>query len=149
MPLSKHHIDTQRFTVAVDWDGIKTLLQGEFPEVVFALVHGSSKSGRIGPHSDLDLAVFLDEPYSFAHLLELSERVSQVHEGVRTDLGILNEADPVYAFEALRGRLVHCRSNERYLRFFSETCRKYEEAMVSYERQRRYRMKVRKAVREQ
>ena len=56
------------------------------------------------------------------------------------DIGILNGAEPIYRFEALKGRLLFCRDEERYLDFFSLTCREYESQIADYERQRRYRL---------
>ncbi len=57
MPLSKHYLDAHVVEVPVNREAIVDCLAREFPEVVFALLHGSAKSGVIRPHSDLDLAV--------------------------------------------------------------------------------------------
>ena len=58
---------------------------------------------------------------------------------VRCDIGILNSAEPIYRFEALKGRLLFARDQERYVTFFSKTCREYESQMFDYERQLKYR----------
>ncbi len=139
MPLSKHYLDTHEAEVPVNREAIADCLARAFPEAVFALLHGSAKSGVIRPHSDLDLAVYAEPPLSGERFIELISRISDLHRGVRCDLGLLKDADPVYAFEALQGSLIHCRSKETYARFFSETCRRYEETMAAYGRQLRYR----------
>ena len=139
MPLSKHYIDTRETPVPVDRQGIVGCLARDFPEVVFVLLHGSAKSGIIRPHGDLDLAVFADPSLPGERFIELVSRISELHQGVRCDLGLLKGADPVYAFEASKGILIYCRSKEAYARFFSETCRRYEETMAAYARQLNYR----------
>jgi len=145
MPLSKHYLDTHEVEVPVNREAIVDCLAREFPEVVFALLHGSAKSGVIRRHSDLDLAVYAEPPLSGERFLELTCQVSDLHRGIRCDLGLLKGADPVYAFEALKGILVYCRSKETYVRFFSETCRRYEETMAAYDRQLVYRRERLKA----
>ena len=145
MPLSKHHLDTHETEVPLNRDVIADCLRRDFPEVVFALVHGSAKSGIIRPRSDLDLAVFAEPALPGKRLIELVSRAGDLHQGVRCDVGLLNGSDPVYAFEALKGILVYCRSKETYVRFFSETCRRYEETMAAYDRQLVYRRERLKA----
>jgi thiamine monophosphate kinase len=65
---------------------------------------------------------------------------------VRCDAGILNSAEPVYRFEALKGRLLFVHDRVGYAAFYSLTCREYESQMASYERQRLYRQEARHAV---
>ena len=65
--------------------------------------------------------------------------MSERAPGAYCDIGFLNHAEPVYRFEALRGRLLFTRNVETYLRFFSLTCREYESQLADYERQYRYR----------
>ncbi len=149
MPLSKHHIDTKTVATPLDLDRLASVLEAELPQVVFAYLHGSAaESGVVPAHSDLDIALFLDTPGApTAQLLStVYDRVARVAEsiapGVRCDIGILNGAEPVFRFEVLKGRLLFCRDRERWLRFYSLTCREYESRMFHYERQRRYRIEV-------
>lgn len=69
---------------------------------------------------------------------------AQVVPGVECDVGVLNDADPVFRFEALRGQLLFTRDRERYLDVYSLTCREYESQMADYERQHRYRLEARR-----
>ena len=140
MPLSKHYLDTQEHDVPVDVDGITRLLETGYPQVDFALIVGSAARGVICAHGDLDLAVHCTEPLSLQQRIAVMGSVSDLHQGVRCDLGILNHAEPVFRFESLKGRLLFARDEETWLRFYSITCREYESQMVHYERQRRYRL---------
>ncbi len=140
MPLSKHHIDTQETTIPVDFDGIKSLLDREYPQIVFALVMGSASQGTIARHSDLDLAVYLDKKVEWKLLSSVMDSVGDLHQGVRCDLGVLNNAEPIYRYEALKGRLLFTRDQERWLTFYSVTCREYETQIFHYQKQLQYRL---------
>ncbi|MFQ6036453.1 MAG: nucleotidyltransferase domain-containing protein [Sedimentisphaerales bacterium] len=116
------------------------LLKQQCPEICFALLHGSAKDGQVKQAGDIDLALFIEGKPT----LELYEKVSRCAEavapGVKCDTGILNNAEPVYRFEALKGRLLFFRNQEQYLHFFSLTCREYESQVADYQRQQRYRL---------
>lgn len=107
---------------------------------------GSAVTGKVQAYSDLDLAFYLSEPPSFRFYNEVMDVVRDVVPDVRCDIGVLNSAEPVYRFEALKGKLLFARDQERYLAFFSKTCREYESQMFDYERQRRYRREAAHAV---
>lgn len=152
MPLSKRHIDTNTVPVAFDRDRLGGVLESELPDVVFAYVHGSAaQTGVVAPHSDLDIALFV-EPSVFVaanvdatyEILHAVERMGDdLVPGVRCDVGFLNDAEPVFRFEVLKGRLLFCRDPERWLRFYSITCREYESQLFHYEKQHRYRLEAR------
>ncbi len=141
MPLSKHHIDTLSHPVAFDVEALGSTLERDVPDIDFALLMGSARDGIVAPHSDLDLALYLNVVPSLA-LYETVGRLVDAHvsPGIRADIGILNQAEPVYRFEALKGRLLFRRDEEQWLNFYSVTCRLYEHQMADYARQRRYRL---------
>jgi predicted nucleotidyltransferase len=142
MPLSKHYLDTQEEPTPVDAEALAKLLATDFPPIGFAYLLGSAARGVIAPHSDLDLAVYCLERLSLETRSALMSAVEDLHRGVRCDLGFLNYAEPVYQFEALKGRLLFVRDRELWLRFYSLTCRLYESHMFHYDRQRRYRLEA-------
>jgi predicted nucleotidyltransferase len=109
------------------------------PRAVFALLHGSAKDGFVRAGADVDIAVYIEGKPDFEFYRRAYEAVSSVAGGVEPDVGILNRAEPVYRFEALKGRLLFSRDTEKYLDFFSLTCREYESQMVDYQRQWEYR----------
>ena len=139
MPLSKHYIDDHEGNVPVDEAGLREFLVRDYPQIVFAYVMGSAKDGVIGPHGDLDLAVYCSAKLTLERRCSLVEAVEAMHRGIRCDLGTLNGAEPVYCYEALRGKLLFVRERERWLQFYSRTCRQYESQMFHYRKQLTYR----------
>lgn len=141
MSLSKCHIDTHDKEVSFDVDALSLALERTLPEVEFALLMGSAQHGVIKAHSDLDLAFYLRKKADLEFYSKVCQVVRDVvGDDVRADIGILNSAEPVYCFEALKGRVLFYRSQEKWLDFFSLTCRLYETQMASYRRQHRYRL---------
>jgi len=142
MGISKRYLDTNERELRFDPQELGARLEEALPEVVFAYLMGSSVDGVVRPHSDLDIALFVDPALERAPDLyaRVSRTVEEMLPGVRCDMGILNGTEPVYRFEALKGRLLFCRGRDRWLDFYSLTCREYESQMVHYERQRKYRM---------
>ncbi len=140
MPLSKHHIDTLTHPVRFDPACLGVALRDGCPEIDMAFLMGSAVDGIISPHSDLDLAVWLNVAPTFEIYTTVGRICEALAPDVRCDLGMLNHAEPVYRFEALEGRLLFARDQEQYLRFHSLTCREYESQLADYERQRRYRL---------
>ncbi len=140
MSLSKQHIDTLTKPVSFDPDRLGRVLATGCPSIVFALLIGSARDGTVKSHSDLDLAVYLSDPPSLDLYDRLSARCGEVVPDVRCDIGILNHADPVYRYEALKGRLLFTRDRETWLRFYSIASREYEYQLFDYRRQERYRL---------
>jgi predicted nucleotidyltransferase len=140
MPLSKRYLDTQTEPVAFDVDALGSALMRGCPEIVFALLMGSSANGVVGPHSDLDLALYTAGKSSRLLTLRVHEICRDAVGDVRADIGFLNRAEAVYRFEALKGRLLFTRDRETWLRFYSVTCREYEHQMIRYAKQRAYRL---------
>jgi len=114
----------------------------ECPEVVFAILHGSAQNGIVKEGSDIDIAIYINGKAS----LELYQRiygiVSSVAGDCEPDVGILNNTEPIYRFETLKGKLLFSRDKEKFLDFFSFTCREYENQIADYERQRKYRLEA-------
>ncbi len=95
------------------------LLEERCPQIYFALLHGSAKDGQVKDGSDIDVALLIDGKPTLQLYETVSQCVEAVAPGVQCDIGILNKAEPIYRFEALRGRLLFFRSGEQYL-FFSQ-----------------------------
>ena len=147
MGISKRYLDTNPEPIHFSVDLLAASLQSELPEVIFACLLGSATDGVVKPHSDLDLAIYLSLDglnASFNILGQVAGVVEQVVGAVRADTGMLNYAEPIYAFEALMGRLLFTRDQEVWLRFYSRTSRLYEHQLFDYERQWRYRMEARR-----
>ena len=123
-----------------DVNRLGDLLKKQCPQICFAFLHGSAKDARAKEGSDIDLALFIDGKPTLELYEEVSASVEAVAPGVQCDIGILNNAEPVYRFEALKGKLLFFRNQQQYLHFFSLTCREYESQMADYQRQKRYRL---------
>ena len=129
-----------------DPDQLASVLEKKLSEVIFCFLMESSVSGTVKAYSDLDLAFYLSEKPSYKFYGKAMDVVRSVVPDVRCDIGVLNAAEPVYRFEALKGKLLFTRDEEFYTAFFSRTCREYESQMFDYERQRRYRRETEHAV---
>jgi hypothetical protein len=144
MPLSFAHIDTNPHPVPLDIPALASKLERLLPEALFGLLIGSTATmGVVRAYGDLDLAFFLSPGITAGY--DFQARIEQAVEPqtqgrVRVDVGLLNRADPVYRFEALKGRLLFCRDDEAYMSFFSSVSRDYETQMIHYARQRMYRL---------
>jgi predicted nucleotidyltransferase len=123
-----------------DVDRLTDLLKQQCPQICFALLHGSAQDGQVKEAGDIDLALFIEGKASLEVYEKVCTLVEAVAPGARCDVGILNNAEPVYRFEALKGRLLFYRNEEQYLHFFSLTCREYESQVADYQRQQRYRL---------
>jgi len=123
-----------------DVDKLAELLRQQCPEIRLAFLHGSAKEGVVKEASDIDIAVLIEGKARLEIYEKIYDIVGSVAAHANCDVGILNNADPVFRFEVLRGKLLFYREREEYLYFFSLTCREYESQMADYERQRRYRL---------
>lgn len=142
MSLSKRTLKEDSNPITFDPEALAEKLQRECSEIVFALLMGSAAEGMIGPGSDLDIAVYVKDKPTGKTYLHITEAIDSLVPGADVDLGILNGNEPVYRFEALKGRLLFTRDQETWLHFFSLTCREYEHWMYHYEKQRRYRLEL-------
>lgn len=139
MGLSRRHLGRHTTRVSFDPAALGAAIGSACPEVMLAFLHGSARDGQVEPGSDIDIAVYLDRPASLDLHARIVESVERLAPGPHCDVGVLNDAEPVYRFEALKGRLVLARDRHEYARFFSLACRQYEAQMADYRRQLRYR----------
>lgn len=116
---------------------LSEVLESGFPEIEFALLFGSSVDGNIAEGSDVDIAVRLNCPATYDFYKRFYRLTEEVVGGAVVDVSILNDANPVLCFEAIKGKLLFARDSVDYPGFFSLTCRLYENQMYRYEYQRR------------
>jgi len=156
MAYSKRYLHTNEQPTVFSFTHLAQELSQNLPQVQFARVLGStahsinnqtpSDRATVPAHSDLDLALYMDEKIPKAKYLDTLTQAHQIlktlFQGVQPDIGILNQAGVVYQFESLKGRLLFARDVELYSGFFSLTCRRYEEQMIHFERQLGYRLEA-------
>lgn len=123
-------------------DKLSEELKRRCPEVVFAILHGSAKDGFVKEDSDVDIAVYVQDKANFELYHKISEAVGAIVGDAQPDIGVLNNAEPVYRFETLKGKLLFSRDENKYLNFYSLTCREYENQIADYERQHKYRLEA-------
>ena len=143
MGLAGRHLSGHTRTLQFDPAVLAARMRETCPEVVFACLMGSACDGAVKPGSDVDLALYLESPPTLDLYGRVDEPVQSVAPGAFCDVGWLHRAEPVYRFEALKGRLLFTREDETFASFFSLTCREYEEQLADYERQYAYRTGIR------
>ena len=129
MGISKKHLNTHSGAITFDPSRLATRLEKDLASVSFCLLMGSAVDGKIAEGSDLDLAFYLTEPLTLDFYAKVQTIIDNQVPGVQCDIGILNNAEPVFRFEALKGELLFVRDKEIYASFFSLTCREYESQM--------------------
>ena len=125
-----------------DVDRLSQLLEAT-GMVDFGFLLGSAQNGEVREGSDLDVAVMysLGVKVDFDAMACIYRIVDQVAPGVECDLIRLNAASESIRFEALKGQLLFVKNGcmERYMQFYSITCREYEDYRAWSARQLKYR----------
>ena len=148
MSLSKRYLAKNLAPTTFSLEELAALLKEALPNIQFAYLYGSASQGTIKPQSDLDLALFYGKKLSvnekLSTYIEVSEIIEKFIPSVRVDLGCLNNCDPIYGFEVIKGKLLFQRNEEAWLNFYSVTCRLYESYTFHYEKQQKLRVEVNK-----
>ena len=108
---------------------IRRVLGGE-PRVWFAFLFGSRGRGSARPGSDWDVAVYLDDSLGARQRLDIRRGLSAQltgPDGPRVDLVVLNDAPPLLAHRALKGRELVNRNRIGYVRFFARVMGEVED----------------------
>ena len=85
-------------------------LREAYPGVAFAYIFGSAANNTMKQSSDIDLAVYLDSGVDKPALVAgIIGDVEDILQNRNCDLVILNEAEPLLAFEAISGRILFVR----------------------------------------
>jgi len=117
---------SSRSNIQPDFQELIAYLEAQ-PEVLAAVVFGSTTAGRLRPESDLDLALLFAEgsvPDALA-ALELRAALEQ-HAGRDVDLIVLNHASPILAFQAAKkGQLIVCKDARAYQQYIVRLISEY------------------------
>lgn len=101
-------------------------------DIFFAYLFGSQASGRTHPRSDVDVAVWLREPYdreSFRPLLGVIGALTSALHRDDIDVVILNEAGLRVAFQALHGQLLFSRDEDVRIRAEAAIMSRYHDRL--------------------
>jgi len=114
--------------VVVDFDRLAAFFRSD-ANVAFATVFGSAADGTVAPGSDLDVAVLFRKPLAAgeATLRYYSSLCDAVPDVECVDFINLNQANPILAFEALRGRICCKNDPDATAAYTSLVCREYED----------------------
>lgn len=125
----------QKFDISYDKKPFAEFFKND-SNVVCALVFGSSISGTVKAGSDLDIAVLFHNQLKTEEKLEYYCRLCDINNNIeRIDLVVLNTANEILAFEALKGEYFCKNDPEKTAAYFSLICRMYEDTMVNIEAQ--------------
>ncbi len=101
------------------------------PGLAGAWLFGSRAQDRARADSDVDVAVLFERPPPLEVVAELRARLQEALGMEDVDLVVLDEETPsTLAFEAVSGRLLHCRDRDRLAAYVSEIARQYEDDMA-------------------
>lgn len=95
-------------------------------DVSFAFLFGSYARGRTLKESDIDIAVYLKEGYSFNRVKEIWRDVEDLARK-DVDLVILNTASPLIGYTAIRGKPLALNDYEAYLSYMLQISQEAED----------------------
>ena len=126
----------------LDIEKLATAIKNDCLNIQFAYLFGSAQSGQIGENSDIDIAIYIADTGKKMETLSKAYEVIEPFVGdTLIDLIFLNGAEPIIAFEALKGRKLFVRENaiDLHAGFYSITCREYESQIYWMKQQLIYR----------
>jgi predicted nucleotidyltransferase len=107
--------------------------------VKFAYLFGSIASGKAGPLSDLDLAIYLDRRLdSFKYRLQLMERLARLLKSEKFDLVVLNSASIVLKYEVVKNGIILKDDRPRRVMFETAVLQEYLDTAYLRKVQREY-----------
>jgi predicted nucleotidyltransferase len=117
-------------------------LMAQFPQISFAYLFGSASGRDITHASDIDIAIYLNPAKPTSELIAgIIGTVEEQFPGYRCDLIILNTAGALIAMEALKGKIIFIKKEDRDIHadYFSLNCRLFEYENAWIKKQLQYR----------
>lgn len=107
--------------------------------IKFAYLFGSYARNDVGPMSDIDIAIYLDDEIDenkrFDIRLELIGKVGRLLKTEKLDLIILNDVDIALAYQVVYdGKIIYCKDELKRIRFEARTMSQYFDQQYYYRR---------------
>ena len=136
--------ETKYWPIVLDELALKAAAEvlEKYPKVTAAWLFGSQATGLARADSDVDIAVFSENPLNLHERLEIAGELERVLAVERVDLVPLASSQPVLAFEAICGKPILNRDPGARAAFVSLISRAYEDVMANLERGLSYRQQV-------
>ena len=119
---------------------IATAIEGNFPEIPFAHIFGSSANGVIKVGSDIDIAIWYNgsDPFIKVKVLETLEPIVN---NIPVDIVNICNTNPLLAHEALAGSVLFIREDQKtlYASVYSKIAAEYEDKIYWIQKQLEYR----------
>lgn len=87
---------------------------GTKKDICFAFLFGSYATGKTFKESDVDIAIYLKEGYSFRSIKNIWMEVERIVDR-EVDLLVLNTAPPLIGYAAIRGKAIIINDYSTYL----------------------------------
>lgn len=110
----------------IDFPALEKFLRND-SNVIFALIFGSYGAGRKSDKSDLDLAIYFEDPPAGMALFKIRNSLSDIC-GRDIDLVVLNNSSPLLMHQVMKNRLpLIIKDPLRYRMFRERVIRAYDE----------------------
>jgi predicted nucleotidyltransferase len=119
---------------------ITLAIKDNFPEIPFAHIFGSSADGIVKAGSDIDIAIWYNGTDPFMKVKVL-ETIEPFIKNIPADIVNIYNADPLLAHEALAGKVLFVREEQKslYATFYSKIAAEYEDKIYWIQKQLEYR----------
>ena len=98
----------------------------EEKDILLAYIFGSQVTGKIGPLSDYDFAVFLSQKPSFQFKYKLKNKLLNILDNKQVDLVILNDAPIELKYKIIAtGKIIYQKNSTIRTEFEADTLSKY------------------------
>jgi len=98
----------------------------EEKNILLTYIFGSQLTGKIGPQSDYDFAVFLSQKTSFPFKYKLKNKLLSILDSKQVDLVILNDAPIELKYKIIAtGKVIFQKSSAAKVEFEADTLSQY------------------------
>ncbi|MCF6177431.1 MAG: nucleotidyltransferase domain-containing protein [Victivallaceae bacterium] len=122
-------------TEIIDFENLKKKFRYR-NNIAAAFVFGSAQNAVVKPGSDIDIAILFDTMPATEEKFNLyADLCDAVASDKPIDMIVLNNAEPILAFEAISGKRISNNNPEKTAEFSSYTSRLYEDTMANIQYQ--------------